>query len=81
MKKSDEFITKSYFDEKFGELNKKFDEKFGELNKKFDHLFQKIDWFAGKYMKFDEEQNLQSKKVSELEERVEIVEKAAGIAN
>ena len=59
-----DYVTTSYLDEKIAQLNKRFDD-----------LFQKLDWFAGKYSKVDQTQEMQAKNLADLDERVETLEK------
>jgi hypothetical protein len=60
-------------------LEEKLDNKLKPLHDKFDQLFKKLDWFAGKYTKFDQEGSLQAEKISALDERVEKLEQNARV--
>ena len=76
MPKQNDLVTQSYLDQKLEEF---FETKFDAINKRFDKLMQKLDWFTGKYTKFDEEQNLISSRVADHSDRLEVVEKKLGI--
>lgn len=58
---------------------KSVENKINELHAKFDTLYEKLDWFLGKYTKLDEEQKLISAKVGDHDDRIEIIEKKIGI--
>lgn len=58
---------------------KTVDKKIDVLDKKFDKLFERLDWFTGKYTQFEEEQKLLSGKTAEFEERMEKIEERVGI--
>lgn len=69
------YVSQGYFDDKFNEVNN----LVRELHKKFDNLFEKIDWFAGKYTKLEEEQKLLSGRVSEHTDSLEKINQKLGI--
>ena len=79
MKKKDEIVTKSYLNQRFVEFGEEIERRFSELNEKFDKLFVKLDWFMGKYTKLEEEQTLQSGKLSEITDRLKAVEQKVGV--
>lgn len=69
-------FTQKMFEQLLEELRVRIKEDLkGELHK----LDEKLDWLIGAYKKFDEEQTLLSNKVSDLDERTEILEKNSRI--
>lgn len=57
-----------------------FEEKFAQMNSRFDKLDKKLDWFTGKYTKLDGEQTLLANKVSEHTDDLETIKQKLGIA-
>lgn len=76
------YVTQDYFDKKFEEVDQKFEgvnRLINELHKKFDKLFENIDWFIGKYSKFEQEQQLLSERVSKHTDNLEEINQKLGI--
>jgi len=71
MPKQNNFVTREYFDEKFGQVEKKL--------KKLDWILEKLDWLIGKHRDHEEEHTLISGKLSEHSDRLEKVEDKLGI--
>lgn len=69
MPKKNVGITKDYFDQQLKQQLKDLGER----------LTEKLDWLIGAFRKFDTEQTLLSGRVSDHEDRIEILEKKAGI--
>ncbi|KKT39058.1 MAG: hypothetical protein UW22_C0002G0034 [Candidatus Gottesmanbacteria bacterium GW2011_GWB1_44_11c] len=69
------------FEKKFAtdEELKEIENKIDGLHNKFDILFEKLDWFTGKYTKLEEEQTIIGSKVVDHGERIETMEKKVGI--
>lgn len=73
MPKQNYFVTKAYFDEKFGQVEEKL--------KKLDWVLEKLDWLIGKYNSHDEEHTLLNNKVSEHTDDLETIKQKLGIAS
>ena len=69
-----DYITKSYLDTKLDEkLDKSVTKTY--FDNKLDKIMEKLDWLIGAYKKSDEEQTLLSGRVSDHDERIEVIEK------
>ncbi len=71
MPKQNNFVTKDYFDEKFGKVMEKLD--------KFDKMSEQIDWMVGKIQGHEEEHTLLNNTVSEHSDNLEIINGKLGI--
>lgn len=71
MPKQNNFVTKDYFEDKFGKVMEKLD--------KLDKISEQVDWLAGKYQGHEEEHTLLNNKVSEHSDNLEIINEKLGI--
>ncbi len=82
MAKQNDLVTVKLLDQRFSEHDeslKTFVKSF--VREELHKLDEKLDKIIGMFKKFDEEQSLQAEKLSDHEDRIEVVEEKVGIAS
>lgn len=66
-----DYVTKNEFQEAIAQILERL--------QKLDKIADKLDWFTGKYTKFEEEQAVMGESIIDHGERIEKLEKKVGI--